>query len=345
MLFPPLGAWLGPRVVGAVCRRRGRGRIRGDRATRRYGDRAWLGVLWFGAATATMLLAAGSRSPWASRSGWPRCSPLQRRRPGARAALAALSALGSPVAGLFVALAGGALAVTGRRRLGALLAIGALAPIARSRWPSRPAAIPVRVHRVPAGAAFAAAALVLLPPEERLLRAGILIYAAVCVVLFIVHTQVGANAARLGAFFGGPVLALGLAGRRPVRWRSSRCPLLWWQWVAPVRDFAAAPGDPSVTAAYYEPLIAELEQRHERQAGPGRDPADSQPLGVDLRRAAFPARPRAGCGSSSPDDFDLFTGRQPDPRRVPRVASRARSRLRRPGRRRPGLSRRGRGRP
>ena len=44
----------------------------------------------------------------------------QRGRAALATALAALSGLGSPVAAVFVAIAGGALAVTGRRRLGAL---------------------------------------------------------------------------------------------------------------------------------------------------------------------------------------------------------------------------------
>ena len=260
VLFPPLGAWLGPRLVGAIavvaC-----AALFAAIAYRRYADRAWLAILWFGAATATMLMANRLTFALGTAIGLGALLAAQRGRAALATALAALTGLGSPVAAVFVAIAGGALAVTGRRRLGALLAVGALAPIALLglAFPTGgyfpfvfTAFLPVPL--------FAAAAFILVPPEERVLRAGILIYAGVCVVLFIVHTQVGANAARLGSLFGGPVLALGLAGRRPVALVILALPLLWWQWVAPVRDFAAGQNDPSVTAAYYQPLIDELDQ-------------------------------------------------------------------------------------
>ena len=41
-------------------------------------------------------------------------------------------------------------------------------------------------------------------------------------------------------------------------------PLLWFQWQAPIRDVRTSAGDPSVSAAYYQPLLAFLD----RQAGP-----------------------------------------------------------------------------
>ena len=154
---------------------------------------------------------------------------------------------------------------------------------------------------------FAAAAFILVPPEERVLRAGILIYAGVCVVLFIVHTQVGANAARLGSLFGGPVLALGLAGRRPVALVILALPLLWWQWVAPVRDFAAGQNDPSVTAAYYQPLIDELDQV--TQGSPVRIeiPPTRNRYEANYIAPHFPLA-RGWLRQSESGDFDLFTG-------------------------------------
>jgi hypothetical protein len=211
------------------------------------------------------------------------------------------------VAGLFVAIAGGALAVTGRPRLGLALAAAALAPIAvlGLAFPAGgyfpfvfTAFLPVPL--------FAVAALVLLPREERLLRAGVLIYAALCLVLFAVHTQVGANAARLGSLFGGPVLALGLAGRRPVALALVALPLLYWQWTAPVRDFAAAEGDPSVNASYWEPLVGELERvtrgRPTRvEVPPTRNRWEADYLPPELSLA------RGWLRQSESDDFDLFT--------------------------------------
>src|SRR5947207_13559755 len=57
LLFPPLAAALGPRLVGAFSAVVAAG-LFGVIARRRYGDRARLGTLWFGAGTASLLLAA-----------------------------------------------------------------------------------------------------------------------------------------------------------------------------------------------------------------------------------------------------------------------------------------------
>src|SRR5437763_12732920 len=56
LLFPPLAAGLGPRVVGALSAVAAAG-LFGAIARRRYGKRAWLGTLWFGAGTGSLLLA------------------------------------------------------------------------------------------------------------------------------------------------------------------------------------------------------------------------------------------------------------------------------------------------
>jgi hypothetical protein len=307
VLFPPLGAWLGPRLVGAIA-------VVGCAvafsviAQRRYGDRAWIGILWFGTATATMLMANRLTFALGTAIGLGALLAAQRGRAALATALAGLSGLGSPVAALFVAIAGGALALTGRRRLGALLAVGALAPIALLglAFPAGgyfpfvfTAFLPVPL--------FAAAAFVLLPPEERVLRAGILIYAGVCVVLFVVHTQVGANAARLGSLFGGPVLALGLAGRRPVALAIVALPLLWWQWVAPVRDFAAGQDDPSVTAGYYRPLVDELDQVTRGRPVRIEIPPTRNRYEANYVAPHFPLA-RGWLRQSESGDFDLFTG-------------------------------------
>src|SRR5215218_4115726 len=260
VLFPPLGALLTPRAVGALSVV-ATAALFATIAKRHYGERAWVGTLWLGGATATMLMANRLTFALGTAIGLGALLAAQRGRTALATGLAALSGLGSPVAGLFVAMAGGALAVTGRRRIGALLAVAALAPIVvlALAFPT-PGYFPFVFTAFLPVPLFAVAAFILLPPEERLLRAGVLIYAALCLVLFAFHTQIGANAARLGSLFGGPILALGLAGRRPIALAIVTLPLLWWQWVAPVRDFAAGQGDPSVNAGYYQPLIGELDR-------------------------------------------------------------------------------------
>lgn len=307
VLFPPLGAALGPRLVGALSAVVATG-LFGAIARRRYGDRARLAVYWLGAATATMLLANRLTFALGAAIGLGALLAAQRERSALATVLAVLSSLGSPVAGLFVAIGGAAMAATGRRRLGIGLAVGALAPIAvlALAFPTggyfpfvASAFLPVPL--------FAAAALILLPREEHLLRVGILLWAVVCLALFVVHTQIGANAARLGSLFGGPVLALGLYGRRPVALALLALPLLWWQWVAPVRDFAAAQGDPSVNASYYAPLIAELDQLSGGKPVRVEIPPTRNRFEADYVAPHFPLA-RGWLRQSESDDFDLFTG-------------------------------------
>jgi hypothetical protein len=233
---------------------------------------------------------------------------VQRGRKVIAGVLAALSGLGSPVAAVFVALAGAALALTGQRRIGAVLIVASLVPIAilGLAFPTGgyfpfvvSAFIPVPI--------FAAAALILLPPEERVLRVGVMLYAAMCLVLFVFHTQIGANAARLGSLFGGPVLALGLAGRRPIALGVCALPLLYWQWSAPVRDLAAGWGDPSVTAGYYQPLLAELKGETLGQPVRIEIPPTRNRFESDYVAPHYPLA-RGWLRQSESGDFDLFTG-------------------------------------
>ncbi len=173
--------------------------------------------------------------------------------------LAVLTPLASPVAALFLALAGVAYALATRRVVGLVLAAAALAPIAAfalafpeggsepfafsSFWPTL---------------AFAAAALALLPRDERTLRIGVALYALACTAAYVLATPVGGNVVRLGALCGGPVLALALWRRRMLALALIALPLVWWQWTAAIDDVRTASGDPSVGAAYYAPLLSAI---------------------------------------------------------------------------------------
>ncbi|MCW2953683.1 MAG: hypothetical protein JWQ48_2853, partial [Conexibacter sp.] len=176
-------------------------------------------------------------------------------------ALALLTALASPVAALFLGLAGAAYALAERRAAGLALAACAIGPIlvlaiAFPEGGREPFAFssfwPVLV--------FTAAALVLLPRAERTLRTGVVLYALGCVGAFVLHTPVGGNAIRLGALCAGPVVALVLWPRRRRALLLLALPLLWWQWTAAVDDVRTASGDRTVQAAYYRPLLAALDR-------------------------------------------------------------------------------------
>ena len=264
VLFPPLAAVLGPRVVGALAAI-GAAVLFEQLARERFGSRARLGALWFGAASATNLFSGRLAFALGVAIGLGALLAMQRARPRLAVGLAALCPLGSPVAGLFLALAGIAYASAERRRLGLAVAgtafatamglalafpEGGVEPFVTSAfWPVL---------------AFAAAVWAFVPREERALRYGALLYAVAAVAAFALDTPMGGNATRLGTLFGGPLIACVLWRRRPWALAALALPLLYWQWSPPVRDVAVASGDPSVQASYYEPLRAFLAPR----AGP-----------------------------------------------------------------------------
>ncbi len=198
---------------------------------------------------------------------------LQRRRPWLATGLAVVTALASPVAALFSALAGAADAGSRyleQRRLRAALPgvaaiVGSLLPVAMMSiaFPeggSEPFTL-ATLWPIPAVALIA---LLAVPKRERALRIGICLYAIGCIAAFELTTPVGSNAARLGPLVAGPLAAL-LWWRRHVTWLvAAALPLLWFQWQAPIRDVRTSAGDPSASAAYYQPLLSFLG----RQAGP-----------------------------------------------------------------------------
>jgi len=180
-----------------------------------------------------------------------------------------LSTLGSPVAGLFLAMCGAAVALAARgehaareRAAGAGLAAAALIPpvcLSLAFPEGGYAPFPLTAYlTIPI---FCLACLVLLPREERTLRIGAVLYAAGSTLAFLVETPMGGNAARLGALFGGPLLMCALWDRRPRRLHVRSAPLVagvlslvFWQWISAERDLEKAIKDPAAQAGYFEPL-------------------------------------------------------------------------------------------
>lgn len=122
----------------------------------------------------------------------------------------------------------------------------------------------------------------------RTVRAGAALYALALVAAYAIRTPMGGNAARLGALLAAPLLA-------GVLWPGHRrallllaVPLIYWQLATPIRDYAALAGDPSTSASYYAPLLAEL---HRLRDGPTelrrlRDkPSGVHPLGGETGKA------------------------------------------------------------
>ncbi len=301
VLLPPLGWLLGPRLLGALCVVAATA-LFARLARDRFGDRALLGALWFALGSVTILLsgrvtfALGLAPALAALVAFERAgaaAPGARQRLlGALSLLLALvSALASPVAALFLAMAGVAVTLAqpltaarrspagrGRRRRPRQRArrrprAGDAAAARRRRARRRRVrADSGAVGRLPEGGtepfvlsswwpvpAVGALALWLFPRELRTLRVAIVLYMLGCTAAFLLDTPVGGNSARLGALCAGPIFALVLWPRRRLALALLALPLLYWQWTSAIHDVRVTHGDPSVEASFYAPLNAFLD--------------------------------------------------------------------------------------
>ncbi len=306
LLFPPLASLIGVRLVGAISAVAATA-LFAALVRPHYGDRARLAIWLFGLGSATNLFTGRLTFALGVALGLGALLAMDRGRPAWAAALAALTACASPVAGLFLAFAGGVLFLTGRRRDGVVVgvaAIGATGVLAL--------AFPTGGVEPFVGNTFnliTAATLILvfvLPRTESRLRIAAVLYIGMCLVLFAIDTPVGGNATRLGALMAAPLLALGAWGRRPA-WLVGLAllPLIYWQWVAPVRDLSDAVGEPSVEAAYYQPLLAALERRAALEPFRVQVPPTRNRWEANYVGARFPLA-RGWLRQAESDDFDLF---------------------------------------
>ncbi len=271
VLFPALAATFTPQVVGAAAAV-ATATLFELLAFRQFGERAWLGTLWFGAATATDLYTGRLTFAFGLLPAVATALALQRRRPTAAILAAILTALASPVAALFAAVAGAAFAVialtTRRRRdlvLGLAVASAALLPvllisIAFPEGGTEPFTFATLWPIV----AILAVLLVALPRELVTLRAGAGLYLVGCLISYAVPSPVGSNVVRLGSLMAGPVVALVWWRRRVVLVALLALPLLYIQWQAPIRDVHNASGDPSASPGYWQPLLGFLNRQRGR---------------------------------------------------------------------------------
>ena len=272
VLFPPIAALLTPQVAAGIATT-GTAALFTPLVRRHFGEDAWVGAVWFGAGTAMNLFTGRLTFAFGLLPAMGMALALQRKRTGWACVLAVVAALASPVAALFAALGAAAYAI-GRyireRRVaaavpGAAAVVSALLPvllltIAFPEGGSEPFTLATLWPII----AIAAIAIAAVPRREWTIRAAIVLYAIGCIISYSVATPVGSNAARLGPLVAGPLAAL-LWYKRRLTWLAVvALPLLYFQWQAPIRDVRTSAGDPSVSAAYYQPLLAFLG----RQSGP-----------------------------------------------------------------------------
>ena len=308
VLFPPLAAVLGPRLVGALSAVAAAVALRAPRARPRRRARRGAVVRrgdghdpHHGAAD----LRAGRR-----RRARRRCSPPRAGATGWACVLAALSSLASPVARRLRG-AGGRGLVAGPPALVAGGA-GGLRGGARGRAGRRlprGRQLPVRRHRASGPALAAAIAVGLVIPRDarvrahrhralrrgdrRELRAG-----------DADGRQRRAPRRALRRARCSPPSCGARTGARSPCWR---CRSLYWQWVAPVDDWARAAGDASVHERYYDGLLGFLATRAAAPSGwRSRSPTTTGSRAGSRRtcrwRAAGSARSTASATRSSMTD-------------------------------------------
>jgi len=272
LLFPPVSAWLTPQLAAAIAAT-GTAALFESLAHRHFGADAWLGALVFAAATATNLFTGRLAFAFGALPAMAAVVALDRQRPWLASALALLSALCSPVAALFAALAGAAYAIGSylrERHIGPALpgigvAIAALAPvgllaIAFPEGGNEPFAFSA-MWPIPL---LAIGALLVAPKDAVILRTGVVLYALGVIAAYLVPTALGSNAVRLGTLIAAPLAALLWWPRRIALLALIALPLLYLEWHDSVRDLATATGKPYTTAGYYQPVLDFLS----RQSGP-----------------------------------------------------------------------------
>ncbi len=262
VLMPPLAALLSPQAVGAICAVIATWCFDRLAAAHWPAPAARMATLWFAAGVISTLVGGQLAFAAGLAPGLGALLAARRGRFGAAAALGAVTTLTSPVVAAFLVLAATAWLLADHARGAIWVGAGAIVPgLAIAAAFSEGGVQPFAFSSFFWSFAVAVGAAILLPADERTLRTGAVLYALALVAGVVVDTPLGGNLVRLAAVFGGPIAAGALWDRRMTVLAIVALPLLYWQWLAPVRSVVRGAGDRSSHLAYHAPLIAELDRR------------------------------------------------------------------------------------
>ncbi len=270
VLMPPLAALTTPQLVAALAAVASTWCFTALARSHWGAQAAGAAALWFALAALSPLV--GGQLAFAAGMA-PALGALlagARDRRALAGGLAAATTLTSPVAAAFLLLAVAAWWLAARPRAAVWVAAGAIAPgalilVAFPQGGTQPFAFSSFAWSL----AVALVLLVVAGRREAALRWGAALYALVLVTGVTLDTPLGGNLVRLAAVFAGPLAAGALWPERRLLLALLAVPLLYWQWLAPVRSVIRASGDPAAHAAFHAPLIAELDRRATRE-GPMR---------------------------------------------------------------------------
>jgi hypothetical protein len=267
-LFPPLASLLGVQLLGAISVVSSSYLF--DRLVRdRWGEQARWATLWFAAGVVTLLADGQLTFALGVAFGLATLRALQTQRSTLALLASAACALSSPVAAVFLA------GVLFTAAWGANVDLSRLSRGPAALWA---ASIALALTLIPNLAfpesgqfPFAFSSFVAIPlwcgsalyvthtlrEDERDLRLAIAAYLIVSIVIWLVPNPMGGNAVRLGALFGGPVLAAVVLSRRPhvSAWFLALFMAggLYWQVTASVSQLVRSVGDPSTSRSYFQP--------------------------------------------------------------------------------------------
>jgi hypothetical protein len=184
---------------------------------------------------------------------------LVSRRPRVMLAMSVLTALSSPVAGLFLGVAGGALFLSGRRRVGLALAVTALVPTiavslafdngGRQSFGERYALMSFLICLVVAGLVW----------RSPVVRWGALLSAGLIAAAYVLPTPVGTTAARLPELFAAPIIVAVATVRLVAIIAATATAVVLVPPLSLTEVFKR--GDPALSAEFYTPLLDQLVAR------------------------------------------------------------------------------------